>query len=76
MQNVVALHTESATRVMLVRIKNVYGNELIYPACGTAQTFANLIGAKTFNKTQLRMIQSLGYTIQQAQAQSDALAGP
>lgn len=73
MQNVIASHTESATRVLLVRIKNAYGNELIYPACETAQTFANLIGAKTFNKTQLRLIQSLGYTVQQAQA--SALAG-
>lgn len=45
------------------RVKNVYGKELVYPANKTAENFAKLIDAKTFNKQQLTLIiNELGYT--------------
>ena len=39
-----------------IEIKNVYGNNLIYPICDTAKTF-------TFHNYELKEIQKLGYEI-------------
>ena len=47
------------------RIKSVYGNDLIYPVNETSIKFANLLGKKTFSKTDLAIIGNLGYTITQ-----------
>lgn len=47
-----------------VTIKNVYGNELIYPANETANKFAQLLKKKTFNRKDLKIIESLGYKIE------------
>lgn len=58
---------------LLIKQKNVYGNTLIYPACPVAETFAALVGQKTFSVYHLRLIKQLGYDIQQAAP--DALAG-
>ena len=51
---------------LIVKVKNVYGNDMIYPVNDTAQKFANLIGKKTFSKTDLAIISNLGYKITQA----------
>lgn len=45
------------------RIKNIYGNDLTYPACETGVKFAELLGVKTFNATQLKQIAGLGYEL-------------
>ena len=47
-----------------VSIKNVYGNETIYPVCGTAKKFANLTGTKTLTVYAIEQIKALGYTVQ------------
>lgn len=47
---------------LTVEIKNVYGNELIYPADPNSYLLAQLIGAKTFNKSQIATLKKLGYT--------------
>ena len=49
-----------------VEIRNVYGNDLIYPADDTARKFADLIGRKTFDKYHLRLIKQLGFDIKVA----------
>jgi hypothetical protein len=46
-----------------VFIKSVYGNDLIYPACPKAQTFAELIGKKTFSLSDLAKIRTLGFEV-------------
>lgn len=46
-----------------VSIKNVYGNDLIYPVCDKAIQFAKLTGKKTLSKHDLNIIKDLGYTI-------------
>ncbi len=51
---------------LIVKVKSVYGNDMIYPVNDTAQKFANLIGKKTFSKVDLAIISNLGYKITQA----------
>jgi hypothetical protein len=46
-----------------IEIRNVYGNETIYPANETAATFARIAGTKTLKPETLRLAKSLGYTI-------------
>ena len=50
---------------LIVKVKQVYGNDMIYPVNETAQKFANLIGKKTFSKVDLAIISNLGYKITQ-----------
>jgi hypothetical protein len=47
-----------------VSIESVYGRNLVYPACETSQLFCDLIGAKSFTPSQLRIIKVLGYEVQ------------
>ena len=46
-----------------VKIKNVYGKELVYPVCGKAMMLAALTGSVTFTRAHLNCIQELGYKI-------------
>ena len=48
---------------VLIEIKNVYGNELIYPANDTADKLANLAGKKTLSRVDLAIIKNLGFDI-------------
>ena len=45
------------------RIKNVYGNEMTYPANELANKFADLLKVKTFNISQLNKLADLGYEL-------------
>lgn len=47
-----------------IKIKNVYGNETVYPVCDAALTFAKMLNTKTLTRDALRHIKALGYTIQ------------
>ena len=47
-----------------VEIKNVYGNELIYPICSNAKTFANIANTNTLTFETIQLIKKLGYTIE------------
>ena len=49
-----------------IEIRNVYGNEAIYPVNETAKTFARIAGTKTLKSETLRLAQSLGYTVEVA----------
>ena len=46
-----------------VKVKNVYGNDLVYPVCKDAQVFAQIAGSKTLTETTLKRIKDLGYQI-------------
>jgi len=48
---------------ILVTLKNVYGNDTIYPACPKAETFAKLAGTKTLTLDTIKLIKVLGYTV-------------
>lgn len=50
-----------------VKVKNVYGNEMIYPVCASAQAFAELARQKTLTHRELMVIKRLGYTIEVVQ---------
>lgn len=53
-----------------VKIRNVYGNDLIYGVNNNAELFLRLMNKKTFNETDLRVIKSLGYEIVQVNDKS------
>ncbi len=44
--------------------KSVYGNYLIYPACGKARLFLAMLGRKTFTTQDEAYLKQLGYSIQ------------
>lgn len=46
-----------------VEIKNVYGEERIYPVCEQAKLFSELAGTKTLTRQSIATIKKLGYTI-------------
>lgn len=50
-------------RVVAVEVRNVYGNELIYPVNEPAKIFASLTGNKTLNLVDLQRIQALGFEV-------------
>ena len=47
-----------------VRDRSVYGNDLIYPVCELAKTFAQLVNRKTLTASDLHFIAKLGYAIE------------
>jgi len=46
-----------------VYYKNVYGNELCYPACKDSKIFASLNGSKTLTNNTILKIKELGYAL-------------
>lgn len=48
---------------IIVKIKNVYGNEVIYPVCEKAKSFAAIAGTKTLTRNNICHIKDLGYSI-------------
>lgn len=51
-------------QTILVSVRNVYGNELIYPVCDIAKKFALLVGKKTLSISDIELIKSLGFTVE------------
>jgi hypothetical protein len=49
---------------IIVQIKNVYGEEKIYPVCEKAQAFAAIAGTRTLTHQTIRQVKKLGYRIQ------------
>jgi len=50
---------------LIIEIKNVYGNELIYPICDKALKLCSLTGQKTFSKGAISTLKLLGYSFTQ-----------
>jgi hypothetical protein len=51
------------TQTIIVRIKDVYGTQTVYPVCELAIGLAALAGTKTLTPAALKIIKSLGYQI-------------
>jgi len=58
---------------LIIKIKSVYGEDKIYPACDTAEKFAALVGKKTFSTIDLKHIRNLGYTVKQGFFSGDTM---
>lgn len=52
------------TTTVLIEVRNVYGNELYYPANETADVMLRLTGKKTFSKVDFNNIKALGFTVE------------
>ena len=50
-----------------VKVRNVYGRDLVYPACEVAKTFAKLVRQETFVPRDIQLIKDLGYKIEVVQ---------
>ena len=48
-------------KTLIVKKKNVWGNELIYPVCNDAILFSCISGTKTFCSVTIANIKKLGY---------------
>ena len=47
-----------------VIIKNVYGNQLIYPKCDISKAFSNIAKTKTLSIENLKTISQMGYQVE------------
>lgn len=47
-----------------VSIKNVWGNELVYPICPKAKIFAEISGKVTLTPYAISRIKALGYEVE------------
>lgn len=50
---------------VVVEVRNVYGNEMIYPANFEAERFAAIAGKKTLSRTDLMNIKALGFVVEE-----------
>lgn len=51
--------------VVEVEVRNVYGNEMIYPANAAAERFAAIAGKKTLSRADLMNIKALGFAVEE-----------
>lgn len=49
---------------IMVKIKNVYGRELVYPVCPKAKALALLAGHETLTPDDIKVIKLLGYVLE------------
>jgi hypothetical protein len=49
--------------VVRISIKNVYGNETVYPECALARGFAAIAGTKTLTRAVLCQIEAMGFSL-------------
>ena len=49
--------------IIQVKVKSVYGNDLIYPVCDKAKQFVLIAGTKTLTPYHINKIRLLGYQI-------------
>jgi len=51
-------------KTVLVEVKTVYGNELVYPICKKGKIFASMSGKKTLLPNVIHSIKELGYSLE------------
>ncbi len=51
-------------KTIKVQLRNVYGNELIYPMCEDSERFTYLTRTKTLHRDDISMIKALGFTVE------------
>ena len=54
---------KNMNKEIILQVKNVYGNDLIYPSCHISNALIKLKNAKTFTKNDLNVFKSLGLII-------------
>jgi hypothetical protein len=59
-----AIATKETTMSITVQIRQIYGNETIYPICEKAKLFAAIAGTKTLTLQAIAQIKLLGYAIE------------
>jgi hypothetical protein len=47
--------------ILKVQIKQVYGNELVYPVCDQSIILSKLLNSKTFTKRHIDYLKQLNY---------------
>ena len=52
------------TQQIQIEIRNVYGNETIYPVCAHAKFLAAMAGTRTLTREKVRFILANGYDVQ------------
>ena len=48
---------------IILEVKNVYGNDLIYPSCHVANALIKLKNGKTFSKNDVEVFKALGLIV-------------
>jgi len=49
--------------IIIVEVRDVYGQSKIYPVCGEAQIFAEIAGTKTLMPKTIQLVKMLGYEV-------------
>jgi hypothetical protein len=57
------MNGENMNREIILEKRNVYGKDLIYPACHIANALIKLKDKKTFTKNDLEVFKSLGMIV-------------
>ena len=50
---------------LTVEVKNVYGNDLVYPVCDYAKGLCRITGQRTFSNWHIEELKGLGFTFTQ-----------
>lgn len=58
-----------------IKVKNVYGNETIYPVCDKGKLLAEWKGQKTFTERDIKILKKLGYTFKIASDYQHLMGG-
>ena len=49
---------------IIIKKKNIYGEDKYYPACKASEAFAAIAGTRTLTESTLRLVKSLGYDLE------------
>jgi hypothetical protein len=50
--------------VLHIKVKDVYGNRLVYPQCEKSIVFAHISGRKTLTDNVIASLKSIGYVFE------------
>lgn len=50
-------------REIKIKIKNVYGNDLMYPDCELSEFASSLVRKKTFDQSDIKNLKNMGFTV-------------
>jgi hypothetical protein len=64
------------TQIVLFTRKNVWGNEMFYPANTQGALLLSLTGRKTFTKNDFDLFRKLGYDVKEAYGTADPVSKP
>jgi hypothetical protein len=50
---------------LIIELKTVYGNDLIYPVCDKAKKLCQITNQKTFSQFAIQKLKEIGFTFTQ-----------